>query len=355
MDWSPPAPQFLGYNKYGVLVETNVSDVKLSCAPEVGEILEDGRFLATGEKGGKLVATWGNVTTELDVRISSTAPIAIRIDTVLCGPQPYKVEVEGTVGNNTVEILSSALTWSSADPTIATVDEDGNIVGVKNGMVVITGKLGTFTDQIVVKVEIPEADPLIWDDFRQASSWELKGSPTSFKPSLSVPEDPNAPVNLIFTYGSGRNPFIQLSKDSLLYSTPDKIRVPLTTNAVFEKVIVMIRANNSTTTDQVTFLNPKVGEENILEIDVKERFGDDAAVYPLRFLSLKMVPTSETPKGECFVTLPGIIEVFSEQTTDVENTVTSQSPTEIKYIQNGNLYIQVMDKIYNVLGAQVGK
>ena len=348
-------PQFLGYNKYGVLVETNVSDVKLSCAPEVGEVLEDGRFLATGEKGGKLVATWGEVTTELDVRISSTAPIAIRIDTVLCGPQPYKVEVEGTVGNNTVEILSSALTWSSADPTIATVDEDGNIVGVKNGMVVITGKLGTFTDQIVVKVEIPEADPLIWDDFRQANSWELKGSPTSFKPSLSVPEDPNTPVNLIFTYGSGRNPFIQLSKDSLLYSTPDKIRVPLTTNAVFEKVIVMIRANNSTTTDQITFLNPKVGEENIFEIDVKERFGDDAAIYPLRFLSLKMVPTSETTKGECYVTLPGIIEVFSEQTTDVEDVTSNQSSTNVKYIQNGNLYIQTLDKTYNILGAELSK
>ena len=349
------APQFLGYNKYGVLVETNVTGVTLSCAPEVGEILEDGRFLATGEKGGKLVATWGDVTTELDVRISSTAPIAIRIDTVLCGPQPYKIEVEGTVGNNTVEVLSSALTWTSADPSIATVDEAGNVVGVSNGLVVITGKLGTFTDQIVVKVEIPETDPLVWDDFRQASSWEVKGSPTSFKPSLSVPEDPNAPVNLIFTYGSGRNPFIQLSKDSLLYSTPDKIRVPLTTNAVFEKVIVMIRANNSTTTDQVTFLNPKVGEENILEINVKERFGDDAAIYPLRFLSLKMVPTSETTKGECYVTLPGIIEVFSEQTTDVEDVISNQSSTNVKYIQNGNLYIQTENKIYNVLGAEVSK
>lgn len=349
------APQFLGYNKYGVLVNTNVPDVQLSCAPDVGEILEDGRFLATGEKGGKLVATWGEVTTELDVRISSTAPIAIRIDTVLCGPQPYKVEVEGTVGNNTVEILSSALTWSSADPTIATVDEEGNIVGMKNGLVVITGKLGTFTDQIVVKVEIPKADPLIWDDFRQASSWEVKGSPTSFKPSLSVPEDPNAPVNLIFTYGSGRNPFIQLSKDSLLCSTPDKIRVPLTTNAVFEKVIVMIRANNSTTTDQITFLNPKVGEENILEIDVKERFGSDRAIFPLRFLSLKMVPTSATPKGECYVTLPGIIEVFSEKTTGLENTNSPQSSSMVKYLKDGNLYIQTMDKTYNVLGAQVRK
>ena len=349
------APQFLGYNKYGVLVNTNVPDVQLSCAPEVGEILEDGRFLATGEKGGKLVATWGEVTTELDVRISSTAPIAIRIDTVLCGPQPYKVEVEGTVGNNTVEILSSALTWSSADPTIATVDEEGNVEGKKNGMVVITGKLGTFTDQIVVKVEFPESDPLIWDDFRQASSWEVKGSPTSFKPSLSVPEDPNAPVNLMFTYGSGRNPFVQLSKDSLLYSTPEKIRVPLTTNAVFEKVIVMIRANNSSTTDQITFLNPKVDEENILEIDVKERFGSDRAIFPLRFLSLKMVPTSATPKGECYVTLPGIIEVFSEKTTGLENTNSPQSSSMVKYLKDGNLYIQTMDKTYNVLGAQVRK
>jgi hypothetical protein len=144
------APQFLGYNKYGVLVNTNVPDVQLSCAPDVGEILEDGRFLATGEKGGKLVATWGEVTTELDVRISSTAPIAIRIDTVLCGPQPYKVEVEGTVGNNTVEILSSALTWSSADPTIATVDEEGNVEGKKNVQSSIkqTQKAGNNAEQI---------------------------------------------------------------------------------------------------------------------------------------------------------------------------------------------------------------
>ena len=349
------APQFLGYNKYGVLVETNVSGVKLSCAPEVGEILKDGRFLASGESGGKLVATWGNVTTELDVRISATAPVAICIDTVLCGPQPYKVEVEGTVGNNTVEILSSALTWTSTEPSIATVDEDGNVVGVSNGMVVVTGKLGTFTDQIVIKVEMPESDPLIWDDFRQVSSWELKGSPTSFKPSLSVPEDPAAPVNLIFTYGSGRNPFVQLSKDSLLYSTPEKIRIPLTTNAVFEKVIVMIRANNSNTTDQITFLNPKSGEENILEIDVKERFGDDIAIFPLHFLSIKMVPTSATPKGECYVTLPGIIEIFDENTTDVEDVISSDNTSYKKYIKDGNLYIQTMDKTFNVLGAQVSK
>jgi hypothetical protein len=124
---------------------------------------------------------------------------------------------------------------------------------------------------------------------------------------------------------------------------------------VFEKVIVMIRANNSNTTEQITFLNPKAGEENILEIDVKERFGDDVAIYPLHFLSLKMVPTSATPKGECYVTLPGIIEVFTEETTDVENITTSSSNTASKFIKDGSLYIQSMDKVYDVLGVQVSK
>lgn len=348
-------PQFLGYNKYGVLIKTNVSGVKLSCAPEVGEILEDGRFFASGENGGKLVATWGDVTTELDVRISDSAPIAIRVDTVICARKPYQVEVEGTVGNNTVEILSSALTWTSSDSSVATVDEDGIVYPQGSGFATIKGQMGGFTDSLVVKVEFPESDPLVWDDFRNVASWEVKGSPTSFKPALSVPEDPNVPVTLTFTYGSGRNPFIQLSKDSLLYSVPEKIQVPMTTNATFEKVIIMIRANNSNTTNQITFLDPKVGEENVFEIDVKERFGDDIAIFPLHFLSIKMVPTSATPKGECYVTLPGIIEIFDENTTDVEDVISSDNTSYKKYIKDGNLYIQTMDKTFNVLGAQVSK
>jgi hypothetical protein len=349
------APQFLGYNKYGVLVETNVTGVQLSCDPQVGEILPDGRFLASGENGGKLIATWGSVTTDLDVRIVTSAPISIRLDSVLCDAlHPYKVEVLGTVGNNTVEVLADALEWESLDPSIATVNEKGEVTGVKNGRVIVVGTLGEFSDSIIVDVEVAEANQIVWDDFRNAASWEVTGSPTSFNPSLSVPQDASAPVTLNFTYGSGRNKFLQLSKDSLLYSLPEKVLVPMTSNAVFEKVIVMIRANNSTTTEQITFLNVAANEEHVLEIDVKERFGDDAAIYPLRFLSLKMIPTTGTPNGACFVTLPGIIEVFAEGTTDVDN-ITSSQTTTMKYIKNGSLYIQTGDKIFDVLGQQVTK
>ena len=349
------APQFLGYNKYGVIVETNVAGVQLSCAPEVGEVLADGRFLASGEAGGKVVATWGDATTELDVRLLTSAPIAIRLDSVICDAlHPYKIEVQGEIGNNTVEVLADALDWTSLDPTIATVTEVGVLTGVANGRTHVVGKLGDFTDTLIVDVEIPEADKIVWDDFRNVASWEVKGSPTSFNPTLSVPEDPNAPVNLVFTYGSGRNPFIQLSKDSLLYSKPEKIFIPMTTNAVFEKVILMIRANNSNTTDQITFLNPKAGEENLLEVDVYERFGNDVAIYPLHFISLKMVPTSETPKGECYVTMPGVVEVFADEPASVED-ITSSLPSIIKYIKDGNFYIQTVDNTYNVLGMPVSK
>lgn len=346
-------PEFLGYNKYGVLVNTKMTDVKLSCAPEVGEILEDGRFLATGANGGKLIATWGDVKTELDIRIVSSASVAIRLDTVICGPTPYKVEVESTVGKNTIEILSDALTWTSSDPSVATVDEAGVVKGINNGYVIVTGKLGDFTDQLVVKVELPATNPFVWDDFRQPETWEVKSSPTSWNPSLIVPEDASAPVNLKFNYSGGRIPFIQLSKDSLLFSTPKKILVPFTTDATFEKAIVMMRPNNSNTTDQITSLNPKVGEENILEIDVKERFGDDVAVYPLHFLSLKLVPTSATPKGERYITLPGIIEVFDGPTTDLETVKPSDVKAHAKYIKDGSLYIQSGNKTYDVLGVEV--
>jgi hypothetical protein len=88
---------------------------------------------------------------------------------------------------------------------------------------------------------------------------------------------------------------------------------------------------------------------------VKERFGDDVAIYPLHFLSIKMVPTSETPKGECYVTLPGIIEIFDEKNTTAVEDVISETTSNKKYIKEGNLYIQTLDKTYNVLGTQVSK
>ena len=352
--WGMAKPQFLGYNQYGVLVDTDVQGVVLSCDPALGEILPDGRFLLSGETGGVLKASLGDITTELDVRIAKSAPIAIRLDSVLCdATHPYKVEVEGTVGNNVVGLLADALTWSSENPAIATVNEKGEVLGVSNGRVNIIGKLGDFTDTIIANVEIPTANKMVWDDFRNAASWTIKQASGLSKPVLEVPTDAAAPVVMKFTYKTVRQPYLELVKDSVLYSIPEKIQIPITTDAIFSKVNVIIRQNNASQSQNIVFQDLKVGKENVLEINVAEVLGTDAAIFPLHFGGIKLFLDTKTEMGDRYITLPGIIEVFAEGSETAVDNLTMQEDGMRKFIENGTFYIQSESATYNVLGAQV--
>lgn len=343
-------PKFLGYNKYGVMIDTDVQGVTLSCAPELGEILEDGRFLASGEKGGTLYAKLGDITTELEVRLITSAPIAIRLDSVLCdAAHPYTIEVQGTVGNATIDLLASALTWTSLDPEVVSVDESGTIVGVKNGSAMVVGQLGDFKDSILVNVEIPTAHKMIWDDFRVVENWTLKGS-SGFNPTLAVPEDASAPVNMLFNYKSARSPYVQFAREAPIYSRPDTIRIPMHTDAIFSKIYATVRANNAIQGINITIEPNQVGDVT-LDIPVEECFGTDVAIYPLHFELVKMFLNTSTEVGERYVALPGIQLLYGDaDETDVDNVLSSQSTA--KFIENGQLFIQRNDRIYTILGTQ---
>ena len=343
-------PKFLGYNKYGVMIDTDVQGVTLSCAPELGEILEDGRFLASGEKGGTLYAKLGDINTELEVRLMTSAPIAIRLDSVLCdAAHPYTIEVQGTVENATIDLLASALTWTSLDSEVVSVDESGTIVGVKNGSAMVVGQLGDFKDSILVNVEIPTAHKMIWDDFRVVENWTLKGS-SGFNPTLSVPEDASAPVNMLFNYKSARSPYVQFAREAPIYSRPDTIRIPMHTDAIFSKIYATVRANNAIQGINITIEPNQVGDVT-LDIPVEECFGTDVAIYPLHFELVKMFLNTSTEVGEHYVALPGIQLLYGDaDETDVDNVLSSQSTA--KFIENGQLFIQRNGKIYTVLGTQ---
>jgi hypothetical protein len=343
-------PKFLGYNKYGVMIDTDVQGVTLSCAPELGEILEDGRFLASGEKGGTLYAKLGDITTELEVRLMTSAPIAIRLDSVLCdAAHPYTIEVQGTVGNATIDLLASALTWTSLDPEVVSVDESGTIVGVKNGSAMVVGQLGDFKDSILVNVEIPTAHKMIWDDFRVVENWTLKGS-SGFNPTLAGPEDASAPVNMLFNYKSARSPYVQFAREAPIYSRPDTIRIPMHTDAIFSKIYATVRANNAIQGINITIEPNQVGDVT-LDIPVEECFGTDVAIYPLHFELVKMFLNTSTEVGERYVALPGIQLLYGDaDETDVDNVLSSQSTA--KFIENGQLFIQRNDRIYTILGTQ---
>ncbi len=80
------------------------------------------------------------------------------------------------VGRSTKLKLSSGsdVTWSSSDESVATVDADGTVTGVKPGEATITAKRGDKTDSVVINV----TNPVIVAD-------EVTNLPASYKASLT--------------------------------------------------------------------------------------------------------------------------------------------------------------------------
>ena len=88
---------------------------------------------------------------------------------------------------------------------------------------------------------------------------------------------------------------------------------------------------------------------------VKEVFGEDVAIFPLLFKALKFIPTTGTENGERYITLPGIIEVFADEVSNVEDVHNVRNSGVTKYVKDGALYILVGENTYDILGSQVAK
>ena len=351
------APKFLGYNRYGVLIDTDVQGVQLSCAPEVGEILSDGRFLASGENGGALHAALGDITTDLTVRLVTSAPIAIRLDSVLCDDKhPYTVEVQSTIGNSTISLLADALSWTSSDPSVATVNASGEVTGIKNGYAEIIGELGDFRDTLLVHVEIPTAHIMMWDDFRATDTWALK-CPSTYNPQWIVPESGTTPVDLQFTYKNGRERYIRLSKDSVLYSLPDTICFVYATDALVENFYLSIRANNELHAQNITF-TPVVesSEDVVTNIAVKDYFGTDVAIFPLHMECINFSLKSSTTAEAHHLWLKGISLIYGDATqSGVDNVEAMDSATAVKVVEHGTMYIIRNGVRYTMQGQVVNQ
>ncbi|MCM1035396.1 MAG: phosphodiester glycosidase family protein, partial [Paludibacter sp.] len=86
------SPKFLGYNKYGILLDTDVRDVTLSCDESTGYIDAQGRFVCLGT--GKLIAAFQNVRCEVEIQLAEDIPFTIRLDSVLVSDDTdYAIEV----------------------------------------------------------------------------------------------------------------------------------------------------------------------------------------------------------------------------------------------------------------------
>jgi hypothetical protein len=124
----------------------------------------------------------------------------------------------------------------------------------------------------------------------------------------------------------------------------------MTTDAIFSKIYASVRANNAQQGVNIT-IEPNHAGDVTLDIPVEKFFGKDVAIWPLHFELVKCFLNTSTEKGERYITLPGIIQIYGEKTgTGVEN-VTTTTQT-IKFIDNGQLLIRHDGNTYTILGVE---
>jgi len=243
-------PKFLGYNQYGTLLNTDVQGVTLSCPAELGYINTDGQLVASGTQNGIITASYNGTQTKVNIVLKDEAEIAIRLDSVLIDNRfEYPIEVQSVIGQNTMQVLPSALTWTVLQPEICSV-VNGNLIGMKNGTSLVIGNLGSFKDTLLVRVEIPTAPRMVQDEFSNLASWTMTPPTSTWNTTLvsdGLPANWTHGAAIRYTYKSARTPAIKMAKAMNLYSLPDTIKLVMNAGDVeINKLIVSLHANNQT-------------------------------------------------------------------------------------------------------------
>lgn len=301
-------PTFKGYNQYGVLISHDLPDVVLSCDASTGYIDAQGRFVCLGN--GVLTATCQDATLDIQVRVDNDAKPTIRLDSVLVSDDTdYAIEVNATIGKNTMPLQPAALTWQVQDNTVCTVSAEGVLNGISNGKTWVYGTLGENTDSLLVHVEIPETRPLLWNTARQADLWSITET-GDWQTTLQTNGNGGMTLHMNYTNG-GRLPFTSLEltdEQAKLYSLPEKLEVRLSPqNAPLKELHVGLRANNATQSTNCKFTGLSAQNDTSLLIDLAKELDmqTDIAAYPVHLNYLTFYWNSKA-KGEFTLGIEGI-------------------------------------------------
>ncbi|MBR1804232.1 MAG: phosphodiester glycosidase family protein [Muribaculaceae bacterium] len=217
-------PHFYGYNQYGMLIDTDVKGVMLTCPESLGTILNDSTLYITGTGVQTLTATLGDAVVTMPVVVSNAVDdIAFTYKHIINdGLRNYTVQVQTTVNGQVMTIGATALTWHSENPDIVTVDEHtGTLRGLRNGEAIVIGTLGEVADTLTVTVEIPEAHVMTADDFDPAT-WSISQRVGNGGHATALD---GGGLRWDYTSASGRLPRLLLEKGLRLWSMPDTLRL----------------------------------------------------------------------------------------------------------------------------------
>lgn len=297
-------PRFLGYNKYGVLIDKDVQGVVLSCDENVGEIMnENTTFFASTRNGGKLIATYAEAKTEIDIQIVP-GNMCLRYDSVVMDSRTdWQAQVINFDHDTQQPVASEALSWQSLDEKVCTVTAEGVLSAVNNGETSVICSLDAFTDTLKVAVQNPSAPTLVAEDFSTTDTWKLSAL-SGFNPYWT---QKNGEPSVCFNYFVTRKPYIMLEKHVEFFGIPDTLKIGYFTDANIENAKISI-VNACGTIYAKTITDVVTGKYGQLVIPISEMVFNSTSKehYPLTLTQLQFYLLSSTVAGERYISFSDI-------------------------------------------------
>ena len=353
-------PTILGYNSYGVLIDTDVQEFTLSCDASLGTISSDGKkfYASPNATSGYLHVTSGTATGKIKVTVKDADIVMKNSEIIADKAHPYSLEVISHIGENTFTYDPSSLSWSIEDPTVCKI-ENGILTGIKNGTTNITGSIGNFSGNMKVTVEIPESPKIPADDFY---GWTTK-SISSITDAAVTPSGNNQAI-LGFTYKTGRLPYVEMDKAITLYSIPDTLRMLINSEIPVSKIQIACKANG----DKEQYLEYEgitVNEDYLISIPLSDITGENnRGGFPVSLNYIKFyINTTGTNSGQAYkihikefsLVYNGIESGIDETVAGNKNMVVYPNPItgNTLFLQGENIVPGSSIRIYDRVGALI--
>ncbi len=230
----------------------------------IATIDENGKV--TGIKAGttKIVAKVGNFEKECTVTVEEKKlegiAISNKLETILKG-KTEKLEIIYTPEDTTDD---KEVIWKSSDEAILTVDENGNLTGIKAGTATITAISGDFEDSIEIEVEEIKLTGI-----------EIKSENATMKPGDKIK------LNVVYTPGNttdNRNLVFVSSDESVL--TIDENGV-VTAIKAGKAVVTAIAENGVKTQIEMTVEAAAIEEKPETKVDSPKTGDINIALYAI--------------------------------------------------------------------------
>ncbi|MBR5102929.1 MAG: dockerin type I repeat-containing protein, partial [Muribaculaceae bacterium] len=215
---------------------------------ELGHINDGTLFVASGRGSGMLTATIGELTAQVPITIvGDETGIALLNDSIINDTfRQYTVQLVNTSEGTTRPIDPTALTWTSSDNNIVTINPStGVLQGIDNGIAFVTGTLADTAFTMKVIVEKPDKRVMPIEPVFDPTTWAISQSGGK---NAGI-ETQGTSFSYTYTGASSRAPKIVLAKEVRLWSLPDTIRLRFNPGEVpFKSAVLSLKAGTNKTT-----------------------------------------------------------------------------------------------------------